>query len=861
MSDDPTALGSAKRIFISYSRDDLSDVLPIYSRIRSEIGVEPWFDQKGIESGSDFENVIIGAIDACDVLLLMVSENSLRSSYVEREVRYALDVRKRVCPVVIDGKEPSAKWFRFNCAGLDRIDYSDSRQRQKLFDDLARWIGVPYAKTETLRTNGKLALERWEAHEDDEAFDFALHADGADPAIQRILGFCYYYGTGAEVDEGKGHELLLSAAEAGDAEAQSEVGWQFLNGGDCVQQDYAKAEYWLKKAIAQGNHAAECNLGTMHMKRLLGDASSITDAIDLLQRGVAGGASFGCLSLGCLYSGEFGGVERDLSRAYEWFRKGAEEGDDGCQNALGVMLENGEGVAADMAEALEWYRKAAAEGNDAAVESIERIESEFGDRVEDLRMAENGDSDAQCRLGDWYCTGDAGLAQDYVCAHSWYAKAAEGGNRHAKDQLALMYWSGWVRQDREKAMSLWREMAEDGDSFAMARLANSYMCAEYAGYDEKQGKSWAERAAAAGCTWGMCILGNLYHDGLVVPKDLVKSRDWYEKAAEGGDAQAQKWLAEFYEFGEVVEENLKTAESLYERAVAGGEADAREGLARVRRKLNGGTEDREPAVRVSDDAARTNVRLARQCREHDDWLAALNYARMADQSDPETQFVLGVCLKSGMGVNRDAERALSLLTRAASAGHVEAMLMVGCMHQMGEDAVLDYGAAKMWYEKALSLGEMRALVCLGGLYVSGLGVARDPERAVAMYRRAADAGDGQAQCLLGQCYMSGLGVRKDLDAAVDWLKRAAKQDYLEAFFHLGGIHYQWGTSHRNLPQAFEDFHYAAEKGHLIAQYNLAVMYELGEAVPRDLEQAVYWYGKSSAGGYELATQALKRLGR
>ena len=861
MSDDPTTLGSAKRIFISYSRDDLSDVLPIYSRIRSEIGVEPWFDQKRIESGSDFENVIIGAIDACDVLLLMVSENSLRSSYVEREVRYALDVRKRVCPVVIDGKEPSAKWFRFNCAGLDRIDYSDSRQRQKLFDDLARWIGVPYAKTETLRTNGRLALERWEAHKDDEAFDFALHADGADPAIQRILGFCYYYGTGTEVDEGKGHELLLSAAEAGDAESQAEVGWQFLNGGDCVQQDYAKAEYWLKKAIAQGNHAAECNLGNMHMRRLLGDASNITDAIDLLQRGVAGGASFGCLSLGCIYCGEFGGVERDWSRAYDWFRKGAEEGDDGCQNALGMMLENGEGMEADMAEALVWYRKAAAEGNDAAVENIERIESEFGDRVEDLRMAENGDPDAQCRLGDWYCTGDAGLAQDYVRAHSWYAKAAKGGNRYAKDQVALMCWNGWVRQDRGKAMSIWRELAEDGDSFAMARLASSYIDREYAGRDEAQGKSWAERSAAAGCAWGMCILGNMYYDGLAVTKDFVKARDWYEKAAEGGDAQAQKWLAEFYEFGEVVEEDLKAAESLYGRAVAGGDAGAREGLARVRRKLSGGADDQKPETRVSEEAARTNVRLAHECRMRQDWLSALSYARMADQSDSETQYVLGVCLKSGIGVDRDTAQALALLTRAALAGHADAMLLLGDMYRLGDGVVQDYGSSKTWYEKVVSIGNLAGLVGLGGLYADGLGVNRDPSRAFAMYRRVADTGNAQAQSLLGQCYLSGFGVRKDIDAAVEWFKRAAEQDYLEAFFHLGGIHYQWGTSYRNLPQAFEDFHYAAEKGHLIAQYNLAVMYELGEAVPRDLEQAVYWYGKSSAGGYALATQALKRLGR
>ena len=61
------------------------------------------------------------------------------------------------------------------------------------------------------------------------------------------------------------------------------------------------------------------------------------------------------------YNGD--GVEKDFSKAVEWFRKATEWVKNAkAQYYLGVCYENGEGVERDRTTAIEWDRKAAEMG-------------------------------------------------------------------------------------------------------------------------------------------------------------------------------------------------------------------------------------------------------------------------------------------------------------------------------------------------------------------------------------------------------------------------------------------------------------------------------------------------------------------
>jgi len=47
-------------IFISYSRQNLQQVIAIRDELKEQVGVDSWIDLKGIESGEQFVNVIMG---------------------------------------------------------------------------------------------------------------------------------------------------------------------------------------------------------------------------------------------------------------------------------------------------------------------------------------------------------------------------------------------------------------------------------------------------------------------------------------------------------------------------------------------------------------------------------------------------------------------------------------------------------------------------------------------------------------------------------------------------------------------------------------------------------------------------------
>ena len=67
------------------------------------------------------------------------------------------------------------------------------------------------------------------------------------------------------------------------------------------------------------------------------------------------------------------GIEQDKTKAVEWYRKAAEQGNAISQANLGRMYENGYGIEQDKTKAVEWYRKAAEQGNERAKNNLKNM--------------------------------------------------------------------------------------------------------------------------------------------------------------------------------------------------------------------------------------------------------------------------------------------------------------------------------------------------------------------------------------------------------------------------------------------------------------------------------------------------------
>jgi uncharacterized protein len=167
---------------------------------------------------------------------------------------------------------------------------------------------------------------------------------------------------------------LRDRAEAGDAEAQCQLGLSYLNGNG-VPKSLSDGASWLSKAAKQNNALAEYNLGVCY------------------ERGL--------------------GLQKNQAEAYKWYLKAAEQNDANAEFNLGNFYLNGEGVRKSSAEAYKWFYKAA--------------QQNVGQNV----------GSAQGNLGYCYMNG-VGVRRDDVQAYKWCALGAAKGSRSAPNNLAIL---------------------------------------------------------------------------------------------------------------------------------------------------------------------------------------------------------------------------------------------------------------------------------------------------------------------------------------------------------------------------------------------------------------------------------------
>ena len=415
-------------IFISYSRKDFNEVKALYEMLKSRISnINIWFDLTGIESGDEFDEKIIAAIDNSKMLLFALSDNSMQSKWAKDEVMYAKNTNKRIIPVLMKGACLKG-WYLFRFGRVDCIDLQDAEQVNKMLHNFSEWFDkklvneptssqiVPQShQTSTSKSATALSpeemfqngLEHYDKKNYTEAVKWYRKAaeqglataqcnlgicyrngDGvtqdyyeavkwyrkaAEQGLARAqnnLGLCYEYGDGVTKDSTEAVKWYQKAAEQGHARAQNNLGYCYQY-GQGVTQDYYEAEKWYRKAAEQGYAYAQFNLGVCYEK---GDGvtQNYTEAIKWYRKAAEQGYANAQFNIGYCYE-KGNGVSKDITEAVKYYRKAAEQGLAIAQFYLGGRYEFGEGVAKSITEAVKWYRKAAAQGYDYAKDSLKRL--------------------------------------------------------------------------------------------------------------------------------------------------------------------------------------------------------------------------------------------------------------------------------------------------------------------------------------------------------------------------------------------------------------------------------------------------------------------------------------------------------
>lgn len=99
------------RIFISYSRQDEAFARQLATRL-TQVGADVWLDVEDIPAGTKWSSAVQQGLDAAQVMVVVISPESMDSSNVEDEWQYFLDQRKPVIPVL--HRQPERIHFQLN---------------------------------------------------------------------------------------------------------------------------------------------------------------------------------------------------------------------------------------------------------------------------------------------------------------------------------------------------------------------------------------------------------------------------------------------------------------------------------------------------------------------------------------------------------------------------------------------------------------------------------------------------------------------------------------------------------------------------------------------------------------------------
>ena len=117
-------------IFISYSRQDQAYVSLLAQALESH-NLPVWLDDH-INYGATWPRVIREQLERCQLVLVVMSPRSEDSHWVQCELTHALEIRKPIFPLLLEGP----RWF--SVASLQTVDVTSSKLPPARFFDILR---------------------------------------------------------------------------------------------------------------------------------------------------------------------------------------------------------------------------------------------------------------------------------------------------------------------------------------------------------------------------------------------------------------------------------------------------------------------------------------------------------------------------------------------------------------------------------------------------------------------------------------------------------------------------------------------------------------------------------------------------
>jgi len=198
-----------------------------------------------------------------------------------------------------------------------------------------------------------------------------MAAENGDVIAQFHLGIKHALGPKIETNESDAVELFPSAAHG---KRIPDFGLDMnIFQTDGVEQNYAEAEYWLRKAAERNHRMAQLNLGIMYLEYNTEEQSNWdwhsdkktlhSKAEYWIAKAANGGSRQAQYLLGWIYL-SYNASEENHIKAIHYLRKSANSGETLAQIKLGELYAEGEIVTQDYEETYYWFILASEYGDE-----------------------------------------------------------------------------------------------------------------------------------------------------------------------------------------------------------------------------------------------------------------------------------------------------------------------------------------------------------------------------------------------------------------------------------------------------------------------------------------------------------------
>ena len=352
--------------------------------------------------------------------------------------------------------------------------------RPEEFMDILREIARQYnGETIVVRTRKKTAAAKTAVTE-----NLITEEEAPVNVNYEELGFEYYNAGDYEM----AYQYLMKAADGGNAKCMNKIGLMYYY-GTYVEKAYAKALEWYKKSGEAGFPRAYGNVAYYYEYVEQNDKEGFA----WYEKGALAGDAYCQYMAGVRLENGAEGVAQDYFKAYYWYTRSAEQDCARAYYYLGCMYKNGNGVPKDLNKALEYFKKGAELGDKQAKEELEIPVKVEEKRVEvtktpaptpekmetapaptptpkKVETALDPTGKELVKKGYNYQEGQ-GVPVDFKKAYECFEKAVELNYAPAYYYLAYMYKKGWhVNRSYEKACEYLVKGAELNDMRAMDEL-------------------------------------------------------------------------------------------------------------------------------------------------------------------------------------------------------------------------------------------------------------------------------------------------------------------------------------------------------------------------------------------------------